>query len=129
MSEDFAGAFGCIGVFCLIFVVLLLALGGVWRTEVTFAPAAVAGSANSVPFEETLTARHYLDGLIQGAQPDLKQALAKYVRSGEQVTELTITTKHTFTDCLVTGVTLGIYAPITVTIRGTVGQAGGAPAR
>jgi|SRR5271157_3464070 len=77
---------------------------------------------NETSFEETITARHWLGGLVQGPQPNLQSELAKYVREGETVTQLTIVTRHTVTDFIVTIVTIGIYSPVTVDIRGKVGR-------
>ena len=105
----------------LIGLVIILLAGGVWRTELTFTPGSNS-VGTQVPFEENLTANHFLGGLVQGGQPDLNQVLAKHVGQGEQVTGLTIITRHTLVNCLLTGVTLFIYSPVTVTIRGKVGR-------
>jgi len=113
---------GCFGIASLIALVVVLLVGGLWRTEVTYIPEAAGNFGTQVPFEEDLTARHFLGGLVQGSQPDLKPVLAKYVRPGEQLTELTVVTRHTFVNNLLTGVTLFIYSPVTVTVRGKVGR-------
>jgi hypothetical protein len=117
---------GCMTVVGIIMLVVVLILGGVYRTEVTYvvpgAPDIADTAAGGVPFEETLNSSHWLGGLIKGSQPDLQQALRKYVREGERVTRLTIGVKHSVVDVLLTGVTLTIYAPTTVTVRGTISK-------
>jgi hypothetical protein len=115
---------GCVGLVSIALIIVVLVVGGVWRTEVVYTPPGSANLGNQVPFEEDATARHYLAGFIKGKQPDLKQILAKYVREDEQVAELSITTRHTFLDNLLMGVTLFIYSPVTVTIRGKVARVG-----
>jgi hypothetical protein len=41
---------------------------------------------------------------------------------GEQITKLTIITKHTIVDYLLTGITLTIYSPMTVTVKGSIAR-------
>ena len=98
-------------------VVLVIVLGGRWRAEATcsFQPT-VTGT--TVPFEDNLTAHHFLFGLIKGGQPHLDLVLGKYLTGDAQMKELTVITRHTFTDSLVAGATAFIYCPVTVTVRG-----------
>lgn len=120
MDEEL-GTIGCIvGVVGIVFLILMIVAGGNWRTEVTYVLSESADISKSVQFEENLRARHWALGLIKGKQPDIQQSLSKYIRSGEKITKLTIITRHTWVDNLLTGVTLFIYSPITVTVKGTV---------
>ena len=112
----------------LLAVVLQIVLGGLWRTEVTYTPVLTERIVGEVPFEETFTARHWLGGLIKGEQPDLKPRLSKYLRDKERVTELTVRVRHSFVDNLLTIVTLVIYTPVTVDVKGKIGRVGEAAA-
>lgn len=121
MDEEMQTALGCVwGVVGIVFLVVTIFTGGTFRTAVTFEVPQVVEGAEEVPFEETFSARHWLGGLIRGEQVDLETWLHGAVRDGEQVARLTVETKHTVTDLLLTGITLGIYAPETVVVRGTI---------
>lgn len=111
--------FGVIGSATLIVSIII---GGSFRTEVTFIPPTIVQTGEQIPFEENLDAKHWFLGLMQGKQPDLQEALAKYVRPGEQITKMTILTKHSWLDQLVTGLTLFIYCPETVIVKGTISR-------
>lgn len=121
MDEDAAKAqagCGCIGL--IVALILAAVLGGYWRTDVTYTAPAAENAVNPVQFEEDLTARHFLGGLVKGEQPDLDAAVAKHVGKGKRLKNLTITTRHSIKDIGLTIVTLTIYAPVTVTVKGTV---------
>lgn len=105
-------------VMVILSLILVGFLGGSFRTEVTFMPEKTAATAAGKTFEEDLPARHWLGGLIQGEQADLQEALSRHTRGGRHLAQFSIVTKHTWTDLLVTMVTMGIYCPQTVTIRG-----------
>jgi len=122
MDENMARQAGCLGLISIVFVIVTIIVGGVFRTEVVYTPALSERYVSEVPFEETMTARHWVFGIIRGKQPDLQTQLAKYLRPGEQITQLTITTRHTFTDNLVATITLLIYCPVTVDVRGKIGR-------
>lgn len=115
-------AAGCMSVIGIIILIVMIIVGGTFRTEVTYIPPGVANVGEQTPFEENLEARHWFLGLIRGQQPDLQKAMAKYVRSGEQITKLTIITRHTWIDSLITGITLFIYCPQTVTVKGSIAK-------
>jgi len=100
-------------------IVILALVGGSFRTQVTY-PLRPAAQGRTVQFSETLTSRHWLGGLIKGEQPDLRQALAKYTAGGDEVGEISVDTRHTFGNCVVSLITLGIYCPVTVTVSGKV---------
>ena len=112
---------GCVFwfIFFVVFVIVAIAVGGTWRTRVSLPPGTTL-KGRSVPFKENLNARHWLMGLIKGKQPDLQTALSKHMRKGDVMGEISITTRHTIVDHLLTGITLGIYSPVTVTVEGNV---------
>lgn len=112
---------GCVwGIVFIVFLVVMIFTGGIYRTEVTYTFLSGGDVTSHTTFEENFTARHWLAGLVKGKQPDLQEALAKYVRQGEQIAQLTVITKHTVVTFLLSGITLGIYCPQTVTVRGTI---------
>lgn len=116
-KQGFAGC-GCF----LIILVLIAVTGGAWRTEVVYTPPVPGTVTEQVQFSEDLNARHWVLGFIQGEQPDLQQAIKKHISEGAQLLQMSVTTKHTFVDTLLAGVTIGIYCPLTVNVRGTVGK-------
>ena len=121
MNENQAKAIGAMmQIMAIIYLIAVFVVGGSSRTGVVFVAPGVATEATAVSFEETLTARHWLAGLIQGTQPDLNAALAKHLRDGEQVRRLTVSTRTTGGNMLAAGFTLGIYCPQTVLVRGEV---------
>jgi hypothetical protein len=97
-------------------------LGGVFRSEMTMVEAK-PGQEVGAKFSETATARHWLLGYIQGRQPSVRELVAKHVRSDEEVADLTVTTSHRWTDNLLAGVTLFIYSPVTIEVKGHVAKA------
>jgi len=116
---------GCVwGVVGLIFIVAILWVGGNQRTEMTFTPPGTENLSGQVQFEETLNARHWLGGLIKGQQPDLQLVMGKHLRPGDQLTRLTIITKHTFWDFFLAVITIGIYTPVTVNVQGSIARPG-----
>ena len=122
MDNSFRQTLGCIQLLGMVaLLVLAAALGGTFRTEVKLPPSAAAVSAER-SFTETLTVRHWLGGLVQGDPLDLRELAAKHSRQGDRMTQVSIVTKHTATDLLVTLLTLGIYTPETVTIEGKLGR-------
>jgi hypothetical protein len=101
----------------IVFLVCALFTGGTFRTELSYVrPGAEATVVDERPLQ-TFTSRHWIWGLIQGHQPDLQSALQALVQPNQEVTRMMIVTKHSVTDALLTGVTLGIYSPQTVTVR------------
>ena len=115
---------GFAGCGCFIIILILIAVtGGEWRTEMVYYTPLVPGTVSEqVQFSEDLNAKHWVLGFVQGEQPNLQQAIKKHVAEGTQLLQMTITTKHTFVDTLLTGITIGIYTPLTVNVRGTVGK-------
>lgn len=113
-----------VGLFAVVVVAgaiaLVVVLGGYWRTQVTFSPVLTGKVAGGTPFKETLTARHWLGGLVKGKQPDVDMALRKHLASGGRIESITIVTRHSLVDMLVTGITILIYTPVTIDISGTL---------
>ena len=121
MDQEQVQAAGCVwGVLSLVFIIWMLIVGGHFRTEVTYKPPNTANVSEAIPFEESVTARHWLFGLIQGEQADMQAVLQKHVRPNDQLVELTVDVRHKFVDALLMAVTLTIYTPVTVTFRGKV---------
>lgn len=106
------------GLFGLGMLLAVFLLNGTFRAEISYNLVPSTAEGREVTFEETYTSRHWLYGLIRGEQPDGTQALSKFIRPGERVTALSVGVHHSALDLLLTGVTVGIYSPVTVTVRG-----------
>ena len=78
---------GCVVWFFTVVIVLIIMvfIGGSFRTKVTFARATTATTANLTSFEERLPARHWIGGLVQGQQPNLEEVLRRHVPPGGQI--------------------------------------------
>lgn len=107
---------GC-GVLGLAALIAAIVLGGTWRTDIacTF-PTSAAG--HIMTFEERLNARHWVAGFVRGEQPDLPDALRRNMQPGDVLQELVITTRHSVLDNILAGVTLAVYTPVTVDVKG-----------
>jgi hypothetical protein len=124
-GEETVQVAGCVGgLIGLGMLIAMFVIGGVWRTEVTFSRGPQGPPGSTTKFEENLGAQHWLFGLIQGKQPNLEEALRERVGPGDVLTRISIMTRHTAVDYLVTAFTAGIYAPVTVTIKGEVARGG-----
>ena len=111
---------GCLSVLVpIIFFVFLVILGGSFRTELNISLGVNNGS-NFQPVVENVTAEHWCFGLIQGDQPDIQKIIAKNLRHGDTLSEMSIVTKHTWQDVLMCTVTLGIFCPETVSVKLTI---------
>jgi len=71
-------------------------------------------------FKVNNTALYMFLGLLPLSQPDLEKALGRQLVGGKGVADLKITVKSRLLDILVTGVTLGLIVPRTVTFEGTI---------
>ncbi|HSR15055.1 MAG TPA: hypothetical protein VLL51_04855 [Gemmatimonadales bacterium] len=93
-------------------------------------PATMASPAGQAPegepFKVNQTAIYMVAGLLPLSRPDLEKALARQLVGAQGVVDLRITVRSRLLDILVTGVTLGLIVPRTVTFEGTI--VGGAPA-
>lgn len=103
----------------IIFYVIIGVIGGSVKTEVTIYPSGTYTSGGTT-FEDSATSHHFLYGLVTGEQPDTEEILDKYMESDEQLSKITVTTKFTWVNLLVTICTLGIYVPTTVDIKGEI---------
>ena len=121
MDENVAGA-GCFSLVGILVLVASIVAGGLFRTEISYIPQSNERIGEEVAFDESLTARHWLLGLVKGRQPDLQTALDQHVRSGERITQVTIVSRHSVLNNLVCGITIAIYCPQTVDIHAKVGK-------
>jgi hypothetical protein len=72
------------------------------------------------PFKMTAHTVHGFFGLITLSQANLRKGLSTQLVGGEQIAQLKIRTRSRWFDLLVTGITLGLIAPRTVTYEGVV---------
>src|SRR5439155_14722952 len=83
-------------------------------------PGTAARPDSGVPFRVTKHAVYMLLGLVSVAQPNLEDVLAGQVGTGTRVTNLRIKARSRWSDLLVTGLTLGLVVPRSVTFEGIV---------
>ena len=84
-------------------------------------PVSLAGAAerpdSGTPFRVTQHAVYMILGLVQVKQPNLEDVLGSQVGAGARITNLRIKVRS---GLLVTGLTLGLVVPRSVTFEGTV---------
>ena len=107
----------------------LLTLGGSACTQtfdsttlgvpVTMA-AAPGDGQQGTPFRTQSHTVHAFFGLVTLSQANLQKALARQLVGGQQVAQLKIKVKSRWSDILLTGLTLGLLAPRTVTFEGVI---------
>lgn len=114
----------------IIVLVAAIFTNGLMRTEVripdsrqSWSGAPMHQRSAAVAFREELKAQHWIAGLVQGDQPDIDGALRKYVRPGEQFARLTVGTRRTAGDVVLSILTLQVYVPVTVVVEGEVVRA------
>jgi len=87
-------------------------------------PVSLAGAAqrpdSGTPFRVTKHAIYMVLGLVQVAQPNLEDVLAGQVGTGTRITNLRVKVRSRWSDLLVTGLTLGLVVPRSVTFEGVV---------
>jgi hypothetical protein len=87
-------------------------------------PVSLAGSAqrpdSGTPFRVTKHAVYMLLGLVQVAQPNLEDVLAGQVSTGSRIANLRVKVRSRWSDLLITGLTLGLVVPRSVTFEGVV---------
>lgn len=87
-------------------------------------PATMASSAAETPtgqpFQVTTHTVHAFFGLMTLKKASMQKALAGELVGGSAVAQVRIKTRSRFLDLLVTGLTLGLIAPKTVTYEGIV---------
>jgi len=108
-------------------LVLALALSGCALTLDSShlgVPVSLAGSAqrpdSGTPFRVTKRAVYMLLGLVQVSQPNLEDVLAGQVNTGSRVSNLRVKVRSRWSDLLITGLTLGLVVPRSVTFEGVV---------
>lgn len=83
--------------------------------------AAPAGEAvKGTPFRTTAHSVHAFLGLLTVSQPSLQRVLARQLVGGQEVAQLKIHTRSRFWDLVVTGITLGMIVPRSVTYEGVI---------
>lgn len=93
-------------------------------------PATLA-SPNAQPaqgehFEISKKAVYAFWGLLPLSKPDARKILASQLVGGQSIADVKVRIRSRWTDVLLTGLTLGILAPRSVTYEGTVVGAGAA---
>lgn len=71
-------------------------------------------------FTETQSASYLFWGIVPPSPVNPQQILAPYLQGGARISNLTITSHHSFTDALVMLLTLGIVDPLTIRYEGDV---------
>ena len=88
---------------------------------VTVTMAAAPGEAvQGEPFKVSSHTVHGLWGLVTISEANLRKGLATQLVGAEQVANLKIRTKSRWFDIVLTGITLGLIVPRTVTYEGVV---------
>ena len=82
--------------------------------------AAGAAPAQGTPFKVTGHAVYAFWGLARLTEPSLQKALASQLVGGTSISDLRIKVRSRFADLLITGLTLGLVAPRSVTFEGVV---------
>ena len=87
-------------------------------------PVSLASAAqrpdSGTPFRVTKHAVYMLLGLVRVAQPNLEDVLAGQVGKGTHITNVRVKVRSRWSDLLVTGLTLGLVVPRSVTFEGVV---------
>ncbi|HYT99645.1 MAG TPA: hypothetical protein VEK85_04675 [Gemmatimonadales bacterium] len=87
---------------------------------VSMAGAAAAPADSGIPFLVTKHPVYLLAGLLPVSQPNLEDVLAGQVGTGARIENLRIRVRSRWSDLLVTGLTLGLIVPRSVTFEGVV---------
>ena len=87
-------------------------------------PATMASPAGQVPqgarFSVTSRAVFGFWGLLKYREPSLRKALAAQLAGGSGIADLRIKVRSRWSDVLITGLTLGLIVPQSVTFEGVV---------
>ncbi len=87
-------------------------------------PVSLAGSAqrpdSGTQFRVTKRAVYMLLGLLPVSQPNLEDVLAGQVNTGSRISNLRVKVRSRWSDLLITGLTLGLVVPRSVTFEGVV---------
>jgi hypothetical protein len=109
------------------FAMLLLLLSGCAEAfDATHlgVPATMASSPDSMnvgtPFRVSNKELYALWGIANLSSPSLEKVLAGQLAGGKAIINLKIKARSRFTDVLITGLTLGLLVPRTVTFEGNI---------
>ncbi len=87
-------------------------------------PVSLAGSPQApdsgTAFRVTKHPVYLFAGLVPVGQPNLEDVLAGQVGTGARISNLRIKVRSRWSDLLITGLTLGLVVPRSVTFEGTV---------
>ncbi|MFN2572705.1 MAG: Bor/Iss family lipoprotein [Gemmatimonadales bacterium] len=87
-------------------------------------PTSLAESAQTPPqgaaFTITKHPTYFLWGLVALSRPNVEDVLAGQVGTGARIANLRVKVRARWTDLLVTGLTLGVFSPRSVTFQGVV---------
>lgn len=83
-------------------------------------PAEGSGAATGTPFRVTRHPVFLFWGLLPAGQPNLEDVLAGQVGGGTGIANLRIKVRSRWSDILVTGLTLGVITPRSVTFEGVI---------
>ena len=87
-------------------------------------PVSLAGATqqpdSGTSFRVTKHAVYAFAGLLRLTQPNLEDVLAGQVGTGKRITNVRIKIRSRWNDLLVTGLTLGLVVPRSVTVEGVV---------
>jgi hypothetical protein len=78
------------------------------------------GPDSGTAFSVTKHSIYLLVGLVQVSQPNLEDVLAGQVGTGARIANLRVKVRSRWSDLLVTGLTLGLVVPRSVTFEGVV---------
>ena len=93
------------------------------RLGVPVTMASAAGApAEGASFHVTSHAVYGFWGLFRFSQPSLRKTLATQLVGGNGVADVKIRVHSSFFDVLITGLTVGLFVPRSVTIEGVVVQ-------
>ena len=87
---------------------------------VNLAGAPRANPDSGIPFRLTKHPVYLLAGLIPVSQPNLQDVLAGQLGTGARIENLRIHVRSRWSDLLITGLTLGLVVPRSVTFEGVI---------
>ncbi|MBA3344536.1 MAG: hypothetical protein H0T44_04425 [Gemmatimonadales bacterium] len=108
----------------LLLLVLLVGCVQTFDATTLGVPAALASPAGQPPqgprFSVTTRAVFGIWGLLRFRDPSLRKALAAQLVGGSGIADLRIRVRSRWSDLLITGLTLGLIVPRSVTYEGVV---------
>jgi len=120
MDEEYGAIVGIFSlIISIVVIILVIVFGGVYRTDVTISVDDITSdNLGKVSFEKKYTAGHWLAGIKKGKPVDTKSAMSEYSSKDYKLSSMKVSFRHSFSNILVTIVTLGIYCPVTVVVSG-----------